>query len=80
MRFRFDFEGTKVVSHDFAAGRYSGWRPRHAVAPHDRTVPKALVEVAGQPFFVHQLRLLARDGFERVVFFDRVSRRADRGL
>ena len=35
--------------------------------PITRTVPKALIEVAGEPFLAHQLRLLARHGFERVV-------------
>jgi D-sedoheptulose 7-phosphate isomerase len=29
--------------------------------------PKSLIEVAGQPFVAHQLRLLARQGVERVV-------------
>lgn len=32
-----------------------------------RAVPKAMVDVAGEPFVFHQLRLLARQGFERVV-------------
>jgi NDP-sugar pyrophosphorylase family protein len=31
------------------------------------TLPKALVEVAGEPFVVHQLRLLRREGIGRVV-------------
>lgn len=31
------------------------------------TIPKALVEVAGQPFIVHQLALLRAHGVERVV-------------
>jgi NDP-sugar pyrophosphorylase family protein len=31
-------------------------------------VPKALVEVAGEPFAFHQLRLLARHGFTEAVF------------
>ena len=35
--------------------------------PITETVPKALVEVAGEPFLAHQLRLLRRYGFERVV-------------
>ena len=35
--------------------------------PVTETVPKALLEVAGEPFLAHQLRLLRRHGFERVV-------------
>jgi NDP-sugar pyrophosphorylase family protein len=34
---------------------------------HARTIPKALVEVAGAPFIFHQLALLRRHGAERVV-------------
>jgi NDP-sugar pyrophosphorylase family protein len=36
--------------------------------PVTETIPKALVPVAGEPFAHHQLRLLARNGFERAVF------------
>jgi NDP-sugar pyrophosphorylase family protein len=35
--------------------------------PVTETVPKALIEVAGEPFLAHQLRLLRRQGFDRVV-------------
>lgn len=35
--------------------------------PISATIPKALVEVAGEPFVAHQLRLLARRGVRRVV-------------
>ena len=35
--------------------------------PMTETIPKALVQVAGTPFIVHQLRLLRREGIERVV-------------
>src|ERR1035437_9677440 len=35
--------------------------------PITETLPKALIEVAGEPFLAHQLRLLRRHGFERVV-------------
>ncbi len=35
--------------------------------PITTTVPKALVEVAGQPFIAHQLSLLRREGVEKVV-------------
>jgi len=35
--------------------------------PVTETIPKALIEVAGEPFLAHQLRLLRRAGFERVV-------------
>src|ERR1700712_357416 len=36
--------------------------------PMTETVPKALIEVANQPFAFHQLRLLARNGFNEAVF------------
>ena len=36
--------------------------------PLTETVPKALVEVAGEPFAFHQLRLLARNGFTEAMF------------
>lgn len=32
-----------------------------------RSTPKALLEVAGEPFLVHQIRLLAKHGAERIV-------------
>ena len=35
--------------------------------PHTATLPKALVSVAGEPFIVHQLRLLRREGIDHVV-------------
>src|SRR4051794_31517259 len=35
--------------------------------PITETIPKALIEIAGEPFLAHQLRLLRRNGFERVV-------------
>ena len=35
--------------------------------PLTRTVPKALIEVAGRPFLWHQLQLLKRNGIRRVV-------------
>jgi NDP-sugar pyrophosphorylase family protein len=35
--------------------------------PITETIPKALVEIAGEPFLAHQLRLLARAGYRRVV-------------
>lgn len=35
--------------------------------PLTEQIPKALIEVAGEPFIVHQLRLLRREGIERVV-------------
>ncbi len=35
--------------------------------PLTATMPKALVEVNGEPFIAHQLRLLRRHGIERVV-------------
>ena len=35
--------------------------------PVTETIPKALIEVAGEPFLAHQLRLLRDHGFQRVV-------------
>ena len=35
--------------------------------PLTETIPKALVEINGEPFLAHQLRLLRRSGIERVV-------------
>jgi NDP-sugar pyrophosphorylase family protein len=35
--------------------------------PVTETIPKALVEIAGEPFLAHQLRLLRRGGFRHVV-------------
>src|SRR5579864_4998250 len=35
--------------------------------PVTETIPKALVEINGEPFLAHQLRLLRRSGLERVV-------------
>lgn len=38
------------------------------IRPITETLPKALVEVAGEPFAFHQLRALKRSGIERVVY------------
>lgn len=35
--------------------------------PHTLKVPKALIQVAGEPFVAHQLRLMRREGVSRVV-------------
>ncbi len=35
--------------------------------PHTGTLPKSLLEVAGQPFLAHQLRELSRQGIQQVV-------------
>lgn len=35
--------------------------------PITETIPKAMVEVAGEPFIAHQLRLLKREGISHVV-------------
>jgi NDP-sugar pyrophosphorylase family protein len=35
--------------------------------PATDTIPKALLSVAGQPFLIHQLRLLRSEGFRKIV-------------
>lgn len=35
--------------------------------PVTETIPKSLVEVAGEPFIIHQLRLLKKQGIKRIV-------------
>ena len=35
--------------------------------PHTETLPKSLLEVAGQPFLAHQLHVLSRQGIQQVV-------------
>jgi NDP-sugar pyrophosphorylase family protein len=35
--------------------------------PITESIPKALIEISGEPFLAHQLRLLRRHGFQRVV-------------
>ena len=35
--------------------------------PITQTIPKALIEIAGEPFLGHQLRLLSRGGIQRAV-------------
>ena len=35
--------------------------------PHTETLPKSLLEVAGQPFLAHQLHALSRQGIQQVV-------------
>lgn len=35
--------------------------------PLTKTIPKSLIEVAGEPFIFHQLRLLARGGIQKVI-------------
>ena len=35
--------------------------------PTTEKIPKALIEINGEPFLAHQLRLLRRSGLERVV-------------
>ena len=35
--------------------------------PHTETLPKSLLEVAGQPFLAHQLNALSRQGIQQVV-------------
>src|SRR5437773_9610560 len=35
--------------------------------PLTQTIPKALIDVNGEPFIAHQLRLLRANGIERVI-------------
>lgn len=38
------------------------------LGPLTKSLPKALIEIAGEPFAFHQLRLLARNGIRKAVF------------
>ncbi len=42
-----------------------GWAKR--LYPITKTIPKAMVEVAGKPFIAHQLCLLKKNGFKNVI-------------
>ena len=50
-----------------AADLHPRWRSRHPLGERVRHTPKPLLEVAGEPFLVHQLRLLAGHGARRAV-------------
>jgi NDP-sugar pyrophosphorylase family protein len=59
------------------------------LGPRTRAIPKSLIEVAGEPFIVQQLRLLRERGIERVVLClghlgssvrEELQRRGDLGL
>src|SRR5450755_2397687 len=69
VRMRFDFEGTQLVTRSCVmlpiAILAGGLATR--LRPITETIPKAVIDVAGEPFLAHQLRLLRRHGFERVV-------------
>jgi hypothetical protein len=67
VRFRFDFEGSKTMTNDAdAANRGSRRGLATRMRPLTEQLPKALLEVAGEPFITHQLRLLARQGIRDV--------------
>ena len=68
VRFRFDFEGTKSSPNSmFPVASARGRRRRSRLRPGTEKLPKALLEVAGEPFIVHQLKLLHRKAFDEVV-------------
>jgi N-acetyl-alpha-D-muramate 1-phosphate uridylyltransferase len=54
------------MSPDFPVAILAGGLAKR-LRPITATVPKLLVEVAGEPFFSHQLRLLQRNGLTRLV-------------
>jgi N-acetyl-alpha-D-muramate 1-phosphate uridylyltransferase len=40
---------------------------RARIRPYSKTIPKALIEINGEPFWAHQLRLLRRHGISHAV-------------
>ena len=74
VRFGFDHDGSSIVVRAWSGSKSShpGRDPRRRARDRMRDrageLPKALVEVAGEPFAHHQLRLLAGQGVREVVF------------
>jgi len=56
----------RVKAHDLPVAILAGGLATR-LKPITEKVPKLLVEVAGEPFFSHQLRLLKRAGLRRIV-------------
>jgi len=59
VRFRFDFEGTKVCRVSLPVAMRAGGLAKTRLRPMTETIPKALVDVAGRPFAEHQRRYCA---------------------
>lgn len=57
---------TKTPSSDFPVALLAGGLATR-LRPVTEKIPKLLVEVAGEPFFTHQLRLLKKNGLTRIV-------------
>ena len=53
---------------------------QHGLRPLTRNIPKALVDINGEPFIAHQLRLLQKNGIQKVVLCARLFRRTNHGL
>ena len=67
VRFRFDFEGTKVsVDMTLPVAILAGGLATR-LRPITEKIPKALIDVGGRPFIDHQLALLRTHGYTRAV-------------
>lgn len=57
---------SRPAVHDLSVAILAGGMATRLL-PVTRTIPKCMVEVAGRPFIEHQLGLLSRGGFRRIV-------------
>jgi N-acetyl-alpha-D-muramate 1-phosphate uridylyltransferase len=57
---------SRPAAHDLSVAILAGGMATRLL-PVTRTIPKCMVEVAGRPFIEHQLGLLSRGGFRKIV-------------